>query len=171
DALRFFDYVFGFTNREVVRDVLHDCTSHRPFGVHVAARQQPAALPGVRERWSFIEAVLKKAPLLKIVPMLGSLGCPYTCSFCIDSTVPDQPLDFDVLKKDLAFLLTRFPRLIVGWHDPNFGVRFDDYLGAVDLVRKDLGRQWNWLPEGALFLGLRLEAAPAPASFSYRHFA
>src|SRR5262249_40501452 len=43
DALRYFDYVFGFTNREVVRDVLHDCTRHRPLGVHVAARQQPAA--------------------------------------------------------------------------------------------------------------------------------
>jgi hypothetical protein len=132
DALRYFDYVFGFTNREVVRDVLQDCTSHRPLGVHVAARQQPAALPGVRERWPFIEAVLKKAPLLKIVPMLGSLGCPYTCSFCIDSTVPYQPLEFDVLKKDLQFLLTQFQRPIVGWHDPNFGVRFDDYLSAIE---------------------------------------
>jgi hypothetical protein len=134
DALHYFDYVFGFTNREVVRDVLQDCTSHRPFGVHVAARQQPAALPGVRERWPFIEAVLKKAPLLKIVPMLGSLGCPYTCSFCIDSTVPYQPLEFDVLKRDLRFLLTQFQRPIVGWHDPNFGVRFDDYLGAIEEV-------------------------------------
>jgi hypothetical protein len=132
DALRYFDYVFGFTNREVVRDVLQDCTAHRPLGIHVAARRQPAALPGVRERWPFIEAVVKKAPLLKIVPMLGSLGCPYTCSFCIDATVPYQPLEFDVLKKDLRFLLTKFQRPIVGWHDPNFGVRFDDYLGAIE---------------------------------------
>jgi hypothetical protein len=132
DALRYFDYVFGFTNREVFRAVLQDCTRHRPCGVHVSAPQQPAALPGVRERWSFLKTVLKKAPFRKIVPMIGSLGCPYTCSFCIDSTVPYQPLEFEILKEDLRFLLTQFQQPIVGWHDPNFGVRFDDYLGAIE---------------------------------------
>jgi hypothetical protein len=78
DALLYFDYVLGFTDREVLRGVLQDCSQHRPSGIHVTARQQPAALPGVRDRWPFIESVLQKAPFLKIVPMLGSLGCPYT---------------------------------------------------------------------------------------------
>ncbi len=63
---------------------------HRPIGVQVAAGQQPAALPGVRERWPFIEPTLRKAPIIKMVPVLGSLGCPYTCSFCIDAAVPYQ---------------------------------------------------------------------------------
>src|SRR2546426_541884 len=80
----------------------------------------------------FIEPTLKKAPLIKMVPMLGSLGCPYTCSFCIDSVVPYQPLDFEVMKEDLTFLLTKFKRPLVGWHDPNFGVRFDDYMNAIE---------------------------------------
>ena len=71
------------------------------MGVHIAARQQPKTLPGVRERWQFIEPTLKKAPLLKFVPMLGSLGCPYTCSFCIDAAVPYQPMDFDGIQEDL----------------------------------------------------------------------
>src|SRR5262249_10695672 len=132
DARRYFDYVLGFTDRAVVRDVLQDCTQHRPAGVHVTAARQPAALPGVRDRWQFIAPVLKKAPLLKVVPMLGSLGCPYTCSFCIDSVVPYQPLEFGVLQEDLRFLLTKLRRPIVAWHDPNFGVRFDDYLGAIE---------------------------------------
>ncbi len=132
DARRYFDYVFGFTDREVLRNVLLDCSRHRPLGMHVTARQQPTSLPGVQERWPFIESVLKKAPILKIVPLLGSLGCPYTCSFCIDSTVPYQPLEFDVLKNDLRFLLKKFARPNVVWHDPNFGVRFDDYLGAIE---------------------------------------
>ena len=67
--------------------------------------------------------------------MIGSLGCPYTCSFCIDSTVDYQPLGFDQLRDDLAFLLTKMKNPIVGWHDPNFGVRFDDYMEAVEARR------------------------------------
>src|SRR5437763_1818538 len=99
--------------------------------MHIAARQQTKTLPGVRERWHFIEPTLKKAPFVKFVPMLGSLGCPYTCSFCIDAAVPYQPMDFDGMQEDLRFLLTKFRRPMVAWHDPNFGVRFDDYLDAI----------------------------------------
>jgi hypothetical protein len=132
DALRYFDYVFGFTDREAVRAVLQDCAPHRPAGVHVSARRQPAALPGVRERWPFIEAALQKAPWLKIVPSIGSLGCPYTCAFCIDATVPYQTLDGRAIQDDLRFLLTKFRRPGVSWHDPNFGVRFDETLGAIE---------------------------------------
>jgi len=132
DAARYFDYVLGFTDRETLRDVLQDCSQHRPDGVQMGAKQQPRTLPGVRERWQFIEPTLKKAPFIKMVPMLGSLGCPYTCSFCIDAAVPYRPMDFDVLREDLRFLLTKFKRPLVAWHDPNFGVRFDDYLDMIE---------------------------------------
>lgn len=132
DAIRYFDFVVGFTDKNVIQQILHDCQPHRPEGLHLEAGQQPASLPGVRERWKFIEPTLRKAPLIKMVPMLGSLGCPYTCSFCIDSVVPYQPLDFGVMKEDLSFLLRKFKRPLVGWHDPNFGVRFDDYMDAIE---------------------------------------
>jgi hypothetical protein len=132
DALQYFDYVLGFTDRETLLDVLQDCSQHRPLGVHLSAQRQPTELPGVEERWEFIEPTLKKTPVLKMVPMLGSLGCPYTCSFCIDADVPYQPMDFTVLRDDLRFLLTRFKRPLVAWHDPNFGVRFDDYLDVIE---------------------------------------
>ncbi len=132
DARKYFDYVLGFTDQAVICEVLRDCAPHRPRGVHLAAPRQPVALPGVRERWKFIAPTLRKAPVIKIVPMLGSLGCPYTCSFCIDSVVPYQPLDFDVLKDDLRFLLQKIRRPRVAWHDPNFGVRFDDYMEAIE---------------------------------------
>ena len=132
DAVKYFDYVVGFTDKNIINEILYDCSPRRPEGLYLSAKNQPLSLPGVRERWKFIEPTLKKAPLLKIVPMLGSLGCPYTCSFCIDSTVAYQPLDFDIMKEDLKFLLTKFKRPVVGWHDPNFGVRFNDYMNAIE---------------------------------------
>jgi hypothetical protein len=132
DAQKYFDYVLGFTDKTVVRDVLDDCSPHRPLGVHIASHGQPVDLPGVRARWKFIEPTLRKSPLFKMVPMLASLGCPYTCSFCIDSVVPYQALDTATLKDDLRFLQTQFRRPVVGWHDPNFGVRFDETLTAIE---------------------------------------
>ncbi len=132
DAQCYFDYVLGFTDHVTLLDVLQDCSQHRPFGVHISAQRQPVALPGVRERWQFIEPTLRKTPFLKMVPMVGSLGCPYTCSFCIDAAVPYQAMDFDVLRDDLRFLREQFRRPLVAWHDPNFGVRFDDYLDMIE---------------------------------------
>jgi len=132
DAVRHFDYVLGFTDRNTLCDVLRDCSQHRPAGVQISAGRQPVTLPGVRERWQFIEPTLKKAPLIQMVPMLGSLGCPYTCSFCIDANVPYQTMDLAVLREDLQFLLQKFKRPLVAWHDPNFGVRFDDHLGMIE---------------------------------------
>ncbi len=134
DALNYFDYVVGFTDKKTIQIILTDNSRHRPYGLHLTAKSQPLSLPGVKERWKFIEPTLRKAPLIKMVPMLGSLGCPYTCSFCIDSTVAYKPLDFDVMKEDLAFLLTKFKRPLVGWHDPNFGIRFDEYMDAIEEV-------------------------------------
>jgi hypothetical protein len=154
DAVKYFDYVLGFTNKEIIGDILADRHSSvagrrvgqgspqragqdtenptdRPEGIHLAAGKQPHALPGIRERWKYIESTLKKAPFLKMVPMIGSMGCPYTCSFCIDSVVPYQPLNFQDMKEDLQFLLTKFKRPMIAWHDPNFGVRFEDNMEAI----------------------------------------
>ena len=107
DSRKYFDYVLGFTDKAILNAVLEDCSPHRPMGVHLTAKGQPPTLPGVRERWKFIEPIIAKAPALKIVPMIGSLGCPYTCSFCIDSVVEYQPLGFDQIRDDLRFLLTK----------------------------------------------------------------
>ena len=132
DAEKYFDYVLGFTDKTVIRDLLQDCSPHRPTGVHLAADRQPLALPGIQERWKFIELTHRKAFWIKTVPMLGSLGCPYTCSFCIDSVIPYQPMAFDGIRADLRFLLGKMKRPVVAWHDPNFGVQFDDYLSVIE---------------------------------------
>jgi len=132
DAAQHFDYVCGFTDREALRDILRDCSHHRPVGIQVSSKTQPRTLPGVRERWEFIEPTLKKAPLLKMVPMLSSLGCPYTCGFCIDAVVPYQPMDDQGLREDLRFLRTKFKQPMVAWHDPNFGVKFDAVMDMIE---------------------------------------
>jgi hypothetical protein len=132
DALKYFDYVTGFTDREVINDILADAEAHRPQGVYLAADDQPTDLPSLADRWKFVEAVIAKAPTIKFVPMIGSLGCPYTCSFCIDSVVDYKPLSFDQLRADLRFLLGKMKRPRIAWHDPNFGIRFNDYMDALE---------------------------------------
>jgi hypothetical protein len=134
DAARYFDYVLGFTDKALLSDVLRDCAPHRPLGLVLSAKKQPPQLPGVRERWKFIEPTLAKAPAVKIVPMIGSLGCPYTCSFCIDSEVDYQPLAGERIQEDLRFLLRTVARPRVGWHDPNFGIRFEETMAAIEEV-------------------------------------
>ncbi len=134
DAQKYFDYVLGFTDESLIKEVLRDCARHRPVGLHLTAGHQPVDLPGVSKRWKFIEQTLGKAPFIKIVPLLSSLGCPYSCDFCIDSTVPYQPFDTDAMKEDLRFLLGKLKRPRVAWHDPNFGVRFDNCMDAIEEV-------------------------------------
>src|SRR3954447_21052258 len=63
DAAKYFDYVTGFTDRTVVDDILRDCAPHRPHGLLMSPARQPAELPGVKERWKFVEPTLRKAPL------------------------------------------------------------------------------------------------------------
>jgi len=132
DARKYFDYVFGFTDQALVNELLRDPSPQRPEGLSLSAVSQPTTLPGVRERWRFIAPTIAKAPLLQIVPMIGSLGCPYTCSFCIDADVPYQAMPGEQLKEDIAFLRKTLRRPRVCWHDPNFGVRFNEVMDAIE---------------------------------------
>jgi hypothetical protein len=135
DARKYFDYVVGFCDKELIRDILADASPQRPLGVYLSAHQQPHELPGLRQRWKFLKPSMDRAKVLKLVPLLGSLGCPYKCSFCIDAVVPYQPLPYGGLKDDLLFFQElKLPRSVAVWHDPNFGIRFDDYLDAIEEV-------------------------------------
>jgi hypothetical protein len=132
DAAKHFDYVLGLTGKEQVAELLGEAMPRRTLGRLVAASAQPRSIPSLRRRWKYVEPTLAKAGPIRIVPMIGSFGCPYSCSFCIDATVPYQPLDFDQIKDDLRFVASRVRTPLIGWHDPNFGVRFKDYLGAIE---------------------------------------
>jgi len=130
-ALRHFDYVLGLTDRELVQDIAARASPQRPIGVYLSAARQPTRLPSVAERWEFIVSTHAGAPV-KGVALLGSLGCPYSCAFCVDAEIAYQPLDFDELKADLRFITSKMKNPLVVFHDPNFGVRFDETLGALE---------------------------------------
>jgi len=134
DSARHFDYVLGLTGRGQIAEVLGEAAPHRPRGRCLSAPAQPREIPNLRQRWKYVEPLMKKAAPIKLVPMIGSFGCPYSCSFCIDAAIPYQPLDFDTLKEDLRFVRTKVKNPIIGWQDPNFGVRFTDYLDAIEEV-------------------------------------
>lgn len=132
DALQHFDYAVEFADRPLIEDLLRDGGPNPRGGVRLTAPGQPAELPGVRERWRFIRQAMAKAPFFTAVPMIGSFGCPYTCDFCTDATIPYRPLPYDQIREDLGFVCRELARPVVGWHDPNFAVRFDDYLRVID---------------------------------------
>lgn len=132
DARRHFDYVAGFTDKALIRELLFHGEPQPRGGVRVSAARQPRELPGVRQRWRFARQALAKSRVIAAVPMLGSLGCPYDCSFCVDATVAYRTLPYEQIREDLVFLTQQLERPVVGWHDPNFGVRFDEYMAAID---------------------------------------
>jgi hypothetical protein len=136
DAVKYFDFVTGFTDKDVLIDILNDGEQHRPIGLQISAEKQPTMLAGVKERWKFIEPNLKKAPFMKMIPMIGSMGCPYTCGFCIDSVVEYQTMEYDQMKEDLQHIASLKKPPWVGWHDPNFGIRFNETLDVIESAVK-----------------------------------
>lgn len=133
DCARFFDVVVLECNRTLVEDIL----TQKPRGVVLTAPRQFTDLPSVHERLPEIKTSVfaRGKPFLSTtVSLLSSVGCPYTCNFCIDWNNPFALLPLEKLEADLRFILENYPQVYVGFHDPNFAVRFDEVLQVLEKV-------------------------------------
>ena len=134
DCLRFFDWVVLECDKALIRDVLMGAFDR---GTVVTSGRPLLEFPTVEERIPEIArsafAFGRPAPS-SIVPLLSSVGCPYTCDFCVDWNNPYALLSLDRLEADLTYLSRRWPGVLVAYHDPNFGVKFDQVLSVMERI-------------------------------------
>jgi hypothetical protein len=132
DASDYFDYVVGLTDKSLISGIMNDFSPNTPKGNILGAEKQPESLPGVRQRWKFIRKSLQKTRFIHSVPLLGSFGCPYRCGFCVDAAIDYHPMPYEQIREDLLFLQSLPKRPTVVWYDPNFAVRFDEYMDLIE---------------------------------------
>jgi hypothetical protein len=151
DSAEHFDFVLGFTDQEVLREVLEGAPAkpHQP-GRWIDCGGHSAELPSLRRRAGFIDTASRKAWLLRAVPLLASYGCPFSCAFCSDAEIPFRQVAPARIEDDVRFAIERWPGALMVWHDPNFGVRFDDLLGAIERATRH--RTGRFLAETTLSL-------------------
>lgn len=134
DCLRFFDLVVRHCDEALIDDILRGRFEKGSF---VSAEKPPTDMPSVEERLpEIIHSSLGtgRRPMAANVPLLSSIGCPYTCNFCLDWNSPYASIPPERLAEDLRFIARRLPGVYVSYHDPNFGVNFDETLAAIESV-------------------------------------
>jgi radical SAM superfamily enzyme YgiQ (UPF0313 family) len=132
DCIRFFDIAVKDCDKRLIADILRK--RFDPPAI-VASGSIGSDLPSVEERMPEITTASfhRGRPLMtSMVPMLASTGCPYTCSFCVDWNTKYAPRPGERIQADLTYLSRHWPRVVVGYHDPNFAVRFDEVMNLID---------------------------------------
>ena len=148
DALRFFDWVIGDCDRELIDDLL---SGQYPRSTAISSGRTLEDFPSVEERLPELRASSlseKDRTFWQAVPLLASVGCPYTCDFCVDWNSRYVRLPSEHLRRDLEFLADHFPKVIVGYHDPNFAVQFDQTMDVLESIEPD--RRLPYVMESSL---------------------
>lgn len=134
DCLRFFDLVVKDCDKLLIDDILRGAFN-RPSVV--TSGRPLRELPSVEQRMPEIvaSAFTRGRPVaMTTVALLSSVGCPYACDFCVDWDNPYVLLPLDRLEADLRYISTHLPGVNVAYHDPNFGVKFDQVLGIIEKI-------------------------------------
>lgn len=148
DCLRFFDLVVKDCDRRLIEQIL--ARRFDPPAIVTSGRPL-AEFPSVEERMPEIAAAsfADGRPLFtSVIPMLASLGCPYSCDFCIDWSTKYVALPRAQVLADLRYVGERLPNVYIVFHDPNFGVRFDEMMDLIEEVPAQ--RRTPYLMESSL---------------------
>lgn len=137
DSLRFFDLVVHDCDRNLIEAILRG--DFGPGSVVTSGRLLDD-IPSVEERMPEIRKSCfpgGRPSRLSNVSLLTSLGCPYRCDFCVDWKNDYVMMPKDRLLADLRYVSERLPGMLVTFHDPNFGVRFDEMLDLMEQIPAD----------------------------------
>jgi hypothetical protein len=133
DCLRFFDIVVGDCDKTLIAEILKD----RPRGQILNSGRALDDIPGVEERMPEIRAstFLNGRPFrFTSIPLITSTGCPNSCDFCIDWNNPYTLLPLDRLEADMRYVFQHFPGVMIGLHDPNFAVKFEQVFNVLEKI-------------------------------------
>lgn len=134
DCLRYFDLVVLQCDRELIAGILNDEFAPGSVISSPTAYDEP---PTLAERLPEIKAsafIGGRPHWGSSIPMLASVGCPYSCDFCTDWNVRYRALSTERLETDLRFAGQHLPNSILYFHDPNFGVRFDETMAVFERI-------------------------------------
>jgi len=133
DCLRFFDIVVVDCDKALITEILKDA----PRGEIITSGRTLGSIPGVQERMPEIRSstFLRGKPFrFTGIPLLTSTGCPNSCDFCIDWNNPYVLLSLDQLEEDMRYIFQHFPKVMIGLHDPNFAVKFEQVFDVLEKI-------------------------------------
>lgn len=134
DCQRFFDIIVKGCNRTTVAEIV---AGVYPPGTTVDNAPHIGEFPSVEERMPYIRKASYpdgRPSMFTAIPMLSSIGCPYTCDFCIDWSSTYVHVPPDRLIEDLKYVASKLPKAVVTFHDPNFAVKFETTMSALEAI-------------------------------------
>jgi hypothetical protein len=164
DCLRFFDIVVGDCDKTLIAEILRD----KPRGQIISSGRSLQSIPGVEERMPEIRAstFLRGKPFpFTSIPIITSTGCPNSCDFCIDWNNPYTLLPLDQLEADMRFIFKHFPTVMIGLHDPNFAVKYEQVFGVLEMIPNRKRNTYVMETSLSLLRGSRLERLKAMGKF------
>ena len=149
DCSRFFDVTVKDCDRGLVERILAD--EFEPGSI-VTCDPDYDELPTIEERMPEVRksafAFGRKYVFSTTIPLLGSVGCPYDCNFCIDWNSTYKTLSTDRLRTELEYLAKHLPGTFIAFHDPNFAIKFDQVLDVLASLPR--GQRLPYIVESSL---------------------
>jgi radical SAM superfamily enzyme YgiQ (UPF0313 family) len=156
DCQRYFDIVVGDCDKTLITEILKD----KPRGQTLNSGRALTDIPGIEERMPEIRAstFFRGRPFpFTSVPMITSVGCPNSCDFCIDWNNPYTLLPLDRLEADLSYVFKHLPGVMIGLHDPNFAVKFEQVFDVMEKIPNRRRHSFAMESSLAVLRGNRLE--------------